>query len=101
MAAAKVRRMSRMRPLYGTPTARGTIVHGSGIGRPQMPFTPATRAVGKKGDIFPQVLGQSADTGREYRQKGGCLMQRCRRLLVSLGWLAALLMAAGAPFKGN
>jgi hypothetical protein len=33
--------------------------------------------------------------------KGGRLVQRYRRLLVSLGWLAALLMAAGAAYKGN
>jgi hypothetical protein len=42
------------------------------------------------------------DTTLEYRPKRGGdapVMQRYRRLLVSLGWLAAFLMAAGAGFK--
>jgi hypothetical protein len=70
-------------------------------GGQQMAFKCRSQAVARKGDIFLKSLGRSTDTRREYRRKGGYLMQRCRRLLVSLGWLAALLMAAGAGFKGN
>jgi len=35
----------------------------------------------------------------EYRERRRCLMKRYRRLLVSLGWLAALILGSGAAWK--
>jgi len=39
------------------------------------------------------------DTYRSERRR--CLVKRYRRLMVSLGWLAAFLMAAGAGWKSS
>jgi hypothetical protein len=36
-----------------------------------------------------------------YRPERSRAMQRYRRLMVSLGWLAAFLMAVGAGFKNQ
>jgi hypothetical protein len=46
-----------------------------------------------------KVLARSADTRCRTAQRGGVTVTRYRRLMVSLGWLAAFVMAVGAGWK--
>jgi hypothetical protein len=57
---------------------------GGHIGRPEIPL----KARPHLADTCPVPLGKEAMP-----------MKRYRRLMVSLGWLAAFLMAAGAGWK--
>jgi hypothetical protein len=57
---------------------------GGDIGRPEIPLKARQQAA----DMCPVPLGKEAMP-----------MKRYRRLMVSLGWLAAFLMAAGAGWK--
>lgn len=62
------------------------MTRGRDIGRPEIPL---------------KARPHLADTCQVPLGKEAMPMKRYRRLMVSLGWLAAFLMAAGAGWKTN
>jgi hypothetical protein len=62
------------------------MTHGGDIGAPAYPL---------------KVRHPDADTQVRTARKGVDTVDRFRRLMVSLGWLAAFLMAVGAGWKNS
>ena len=62
-----------------------------------MVHPPAGESLTDEGRVNPGV--PRADTNGATTLQGGELMAKYRKLIASLGWLAVVLMSAGAEWK--